>query len=88
MTVSVDPAQFTETIKSLEILRGNIDQLFLMLMGSIIFCEYLKPFFHKIRSLDKFCAWLWNLKVLLQQITSAVKTVRYSYFVWRLQANV
>jgi len=44
MTVSVDPAQFTETVKSLEILRGNIDQLFLMFMGGIIFCEYLKPF--------------------------------------------
>ena len=40
MNVSVDPAQFMETKKSLEILRANVDQLFLLFMGSTIFCEY------------------------------------------------
>lgn len=45
MAGAVDPAQFMEIKKSLEILHGNIDQLFLLVMGSIIFCEYLRPFF-------------------------------------------
>lgn len=65
MAVAVDPAQFMEIKKSLEILHGNIDQLFLLVMGSIIFCEYLRPFFHNIHSLDELCAWLWNLNGLL-----------------------
>jgi len=43
MNVSVDPAQFMETKKSIETISGNADQLFLLVMGSIIFCEYLKP---------------------------------------------
>lgn len=43
MNVSVDPAQFMETKESLGTISGNIDQLFLLFMGSIIFCEYLKP---------------------------------------------
>ena len=45
MAVSVDPAQFMEIKKSLEILHGNVDQMFLLFVGSIIFCEYLRRFF-------------------------------------------
>lgn len=65
MAVSVDPTQFMEIKKSLEILHGNIDQLFLLIMGSMIFCEYLRSFFHNIHSLDEFCAVLWNFNGLL-----------------------
>lgn len=41
MNVSVDPVQFMETKKSLESLKGSSDQMFLLFMGGIIFCEYL-----------------------------------------------
>ena len=48
MAVSVDPAHFLETKKSLEILNWNIDQLFLLVIGSITFCEYFETFFSTI----------------------------------------
>lgn len=37
---SVDEAQFKLLKESVDVLSGNLDQLFLIIMGCCIFCEY------------------------------------------------
>lgn len=36
-------AQFTEVDESVKVLSGNLDQMFLVIMGCCIFCEYEFP---------------------------------------------
>lgn len=75
---NVSAADFAKVDESLKVLQGNLDQLFLIIMGVFIFREYAEFSFllqlHFCESSHLFSKLiLWNLNLSLKLVKKGVK---------------